>query len=146
MFLKKFTCVLLAALPLAAQGQAPTPPAPGIVKAEPGNPYQRAAQLAPRIMDFKATPASIQPGQQVNLVWLTENPTAVTIEPGIGKVTARGNRLSKDGFRPLELLLVIPHEQPDDHVGVKRLHDLLPPPRWPSPCRPASQDRRQRGG
>ena len=44
-------------------------------------------------MDFTAQPASIQPGQSVNLVWATENPTAVTIEPGLGKVTARGSRL-----------------------------------------------------
>jgi hypothetical protein len=62
------------------------------VKAEPGNPYRRAAQLAPRIMNFSVTPESIQPGQSVNLVWLTENPSAVTIEPGVGKVIARGNK------------------------------------------------------
>ena len=74
-----------AALHMAAQTS-------GVVSAGTGNPYQRAAQLAPRIMDFKATPGSIQPGQSVNLIWLTENPTAVTIEPGVGKVTARGNR------------------------------------------------------
>lgn len=32
------------------------------------------------------------PGQPVLLVWATENPSGVTIAPGIGRVTARGSR------------------------------------------------------
>jgi hypothetical protein len=44
-------------------------------------------------MSFTVQPsASIKPGQTVTLEWLTENPIAVTIEPGFGKVTARGSR------------------------------------------------------
>ena len=43
-------------------------------------------------MDFSAKPASVQAGQPVLLSWLTENPNSVTIEPGVGKVTARGSR------------------------------------------------------
>jgi hypothetical protein len=34
----------------------------------------------------------VQAGQPVQLTWLTENPSGVTIEPGIGRVTPRGNR------------------------------------------------------
>lgn len=45
-----------------------------------------------RIVSFTAQPASIQPGQPVTLVWATENPNGVTIEPGVGRVTARGSR------------------------------------------------------
>ena len=45
-----------------------------------------------RIVTFTAQPASIQPGQPVTLVWAAENPNAVTIDQGIGKVTARGSR------------------------------------------------------
>src|SRR5258708_11312907 len=70
----------IAALALAASvtGQAPS--------------YQRASQLPARIMDFKAEPASIKAGQPVNLVWSTENPAGVTLDPGIGRVTPRGSR------------------------------------------------------
>jgi len=55
---------------------------------------QTPARVVPpaRIVSFTAQPASIQPGQPVTLVWATENPNAVTIEPGVGRVTARGSR------------------------------------------------------
>lgn len=54
--------------------------------------YQRAGQLPARIMDFKAEPASIQPGQKVTLTWSMENPTGATIDPDLGRVTPRGVR------------------------------------------------------
>jgi len=55
---------------------------------------QTPARVVPpaRIVSFTAQPASIQPGQPVTLIWATENPNAVTIEPGVGRVTARGSR------------------------------------------------------
>jgi hypothetical protein len=82
------TAVLTAGLALA---QAPAPPARGA--ATGGAPsYQRAGQLPARILDFKAEPASIQPGQSVTLTWATENPTSATIEPEPGRVTPRGVR------------------------------------------------------
>jgi hypothetical protein len=54
----------------------------------------RGAQpgLEPRIVLFEAKPARIRAGQSVVLVWQTENPAGVAIEPGIGAVTARGSR------------------------------------------------------
>jgi hypothetical protein len=74
---------------MAAQAPQAAPPKP----AGGGSPaYQRAAQLPARIMDFKAQPANIQPGQSAMLIWSTENPTGVTIEPGLGRVTPRGSR------------------------------------------------------
>jgi uncharacterized protein YndB with AHSA1/START domain len=45
-----------------------------------------------RIMRFEARPASIKPGESVVLVWATENPAGVTIEPDIGTVAARGQK------------------------------------------------------
>jgi hypothetical protein len=75
----------------AAAQQTPQPLAPGAVPAGKGNPYQRARQLPARIVTFTAQPASIRPGDPVVLEWLAENPTAATIEPGIGRVTARGS-------------------------------------------------------
>jgi DNA-binding beta-propeller fold protein YncE len=54
----------------------------------------RGAQpgLEPRIITFEAKPATTKAGQPVLLVWQTENPTGVTIEPEIGAVTPRGSR------------------------------------------------------
>ncbi|MCU1334848.1 MAG: hypothetical protein JWO19_429 [Bryobacterales bacterium] len=55
---------------------------------------QTAARVAPpaRIVSFTAQPESIQPGQPVTLVWAAENPNGITIDPGVGRVTARGSR------------------------------------------------------
>ena len=76
--------VVAAILGASALGQ--------VVPAGTGNPYGRAAQLPSRIGSFTAKPPSVQPGQPVMLTWATENPGSVTIEPGIGTVTARGSR------------------------------------------------------
>jgi hypothetical protein len=50
------------------------------------------AGLEPRIVNFEARPSSIRPGESVVLVWSTENPSGITIEPAIGPVAARGTR------------------------------------------------------
>ena len=54
----------------------------------------KPARIVPpvRIMDFSANPVSVEAGKPVLLSWLTENPNGVSIEPGVGKVTARGSR------------------------------------------------------
>jgi hypothetical protein len=78
--------VLLAAAMAFAQAP-PAPPAPG-----PSTAYARAATLPARIEKFTATPESIQPGQSVTLVWATENPVSVNIDPTVGKVRPRGNK------------------------------------------------------
>src|SRR5579863_3652973 len=75
---------------VSASAQTPPAQEPGVVSAGTGNPYQRAGQLPARIMDFKAEPASIQPGQKTTLTWSTENPSGVTIDPDQGRVTPRG--------------------------------------------------------
>jgi hypothetical protein len=41
-------------------------------------------------MDFNAEPASIQPGEKATLTWSTENPSGVTLDPDVGRVTPRG--------------------------------------------------------
>ncbi|HEX4278077.1 MAG TPA: hypothetical protein VHZ74_22140 [Bryobacteraceae bacterium] len=86
----KPVAILWTALAAAslAMAQAPPPAAPA-----GGAPsYQRAGQLPARIMDFKAEPASIKPGQSVTLTWSTENPAGSTIDPDLGRVTPRGVR------------------------------------------------------
>jgi hypothetical protein len=81
-------CFIL--VPIWAQPTPPAAPQSGVVSAGTGNPYQRAGQLQARIMDFKAEPASIQPGQKVTLTWSTENPSGVNIDPDLGRVIPRG--------------------------------------------------------
>jgi len=95
-------CAAIAvALTSALAGQTnPAPAQPGQGKQDqakqgPSGAYQQAARIPARIVDFKATPASIQPGQAAMLVWSVENPNSVTIEPDLGSVTARGSRQVK---------------------------------------------------
>jgi hypothetical protein len=74
--------------------------------------YQRAGQLPARIMDFKAEPASIQPGQKVTLTWSMENPTGATIDPDLGRVTPRGARqISPDRTTTYTLTVHGPNNQ-----------------------------------
>jgi hypothetical protein len=74
--------------------QAPPAPAPATPPAGGPSPaYARAATLPARIEKFTATPESIKPGQSVTLLWATENPVSVNIEPTLGKVRPRGNKI-----------------------------------------------------
>ncbi|HYR83290.1 MAG TPA: hypothetical protein VE422_04350 [Terriglobia bacterium] len=97
-FLSSFVlAVLVGAVTLAQappQPKAPqTPTAPGAVPAGfDGSAYGKARDLPARIVSFTAEPASLRPGQSFSLVWYTENPTGVTIEPDLGRVNARGSR------------------------------------------------------
>jgi hypothetical protein len=91
--MKTLETLALAALAVASVlAQAPAPPTPPPAPTGGSPAYQRAGQLPARIMDFKAEPASIQPGQSVTITWSTENPTRVTIDQEPGRVTPRGIR------------------------------------------------------
>lgn len=81
-----FGIVLLLSAHLTAQAGQGTAPAGGRGGrgAQPG--------LEPRILVFEARPATVRAGQPVLLVWQTENPSGVAIEPGVGAVTPRGSR------------------------------------------------------
>lgn len=79
-----------AIMAVSAAAQAPKPEAPN-PEATSGAIQRRVAPPV-RITNFTAQPSSIQAGQQTMLVWATENPNGVTIEPGIGRVLARGSR------------------------------------------------------
>src|SRR3989442_1056519 len=96
------TFVIIFAVAGVVWAQAPAQPpagqntpkvAPGAVSAGfEGSAYGKAREIPARIVDFKAEPVSIRPGQSVTLIWLTENPTGVTIDPEPGRVTPRGSR------------------------------------------------------
>ena len=53
---------------------------------------QRGAAIEPRILSFEARPATIRPGESVQLVWQTEATRGLTIEPGVGTVAVRGSK------------------------------------------------------
>src|SRR5262245_61899826 len=90
-----FAVVVLAQAPEQAPS-APSPRAPGAVGAGfEGSAYGKARDIPARIVNFTAAPMSIKPGQSVNLSWLTENPTGVTIDPEPGRVMPRGSRQLK---------------------------------------------------
>src|SRR5437867_13422112 len=87
--------LMIAALQAAAS-QTPPKTAPGAAPAGfEGSAYNRARDLPARIINFSAEPASIQPGQSFTLVWHTENPTGITIDPEPGRVMPRGSRQLK---------------------------------------------------
>ena len=64
---------------------APPPPPPPVREAPP-------APAKPMLASFAAEPSSIERGQSSTLRWATENATDVSIDPGIGAVSASGTR------------------------------------------------------
>jgi hypothetical protein len=79
------TLISLAAAQAPPAAEPPKPASSGAIQ-------QRTPPPA-RITEFRAQPASIQPGQSSTLVWATENPSSVTMNPEPGRVTPRGTRL-----------------------------------------------------
>ena len=82
-----FVLVACASLTVSAAQQAP-PATPQQGRGR--SPYQEAGQLPARIMEFKAEPAAIRPGESTTLTWAVENPRSTTIEPTVGRATPRG--------------------------------------------------------
>jgi len=81
-----FVVVLVAVA--AGQVQPAKPPA-GVQGPLRGG-YTEAGTLLPRILEFKAEPVDIKPGQSATLTWAVENPRTTTIEPTVGRATPRG--------------------------------------------------------
>ena len=82
-----FVLVACASLTVSAVQQAP-PATPQQGRGR--SPYQEAGQLPARIMEFKAEPAAIKPGESTTLTWAVENPRSTSIEPAVGRATPRG--------------------------------------------------------
>jgi hypothetical protein len=81
-----FVWTMVAAQSAGQQAPAPQQAAPG--RGGRGG----APPPEPRIVSFEAQPSTIRAGQSALLIWRTENPTGITIEPGIGAVTPRGSK------------------------------------------------------
>ena len=98
-------------------GQDAPKVAPGAVPAGfEGSPYTKARDIPARIVRFTAEPASLRPGQSFMLVWHTENPASVTIDPEPGRVTPRGTRQLKPAVTTTYTLTV---RGPNDQVLTK---------------------------
>ena len=96
--MKSALILFLVLLLSATSAHAQTKPAAGAVPAGfEGSAYSKARDIPARIISFTAEPASIQPGQSFSLVWHTENPTGVTIDPEPGRVMPRGSRQMTPG-------------------------------------------------
>src|SRR5262245_9137789 len=78
------TWVVLVILSSCLAAQEPPQGGRGGRGAQPG--------LEPRIISFEARPSTVKQGQPVVLIWRTENPAGVAIDPGVGAVTPRGSR------------------------------------------------------
>ena len=87
----RLTHALILTAAFASLAGAQAPPAAGQPAAAPPKPQR--VQPPARISDFRAQPATIQPGQSATLIWATENPNAITISPEVGRVIPRGSRL-----------------------------------------------------
>src|SRR6476469_5638710 len=82
--------VFVVVLVAVAAGQVQPAKAPAGVTGPLRGGYTEAGTLPARILEFKAEPANIKPGQSVTLTWAVENPRSTTIEPTVGRATPRG--------------------------------------------------------
>jgi hypothetical protein len=81
-------CALMLSLAIILNASAQTPAPQAGRGGRGGGPEAR-------IVTFEARPSSIRPGESVILVWSTENPSGITIDPEIGPVAARGSKQIK---------------------------------------------------
>jgi hypothetical protein len=87
--MKLLSAAALAVWTLAsAFGQTPVVPR----ATNPEGAYQQSGKVPARILEFSIEPASIKPGQTVNLRWAVENPASTDIDPGIGPVKPKDVR------------------------------------------------------
>jgi hypothetical protein len=86
------TQILALAATIIGLAAAQAPPAAAPPKPASSGAIQQRTPPPARITEFRAQPASIQPGQAATLVWATENPSGVQIDPEPGRVTPRGSR------------------------------------------------------
>ena len=80
-------CTLAPAVRTQGRGQAQTPPAGRGCNLPEPFPCPVA-----RILELTVDPPTINPGESARITWSAENPTNITLSPGVGRVEARGTR------------------------------------------------------
>ena len=78
-------CALAPAVRTQGGGQAQTPPAGRGCNLPEPFPCPVA-----RILELTVDPPTINPGESARITWSAENPTNITLSPGVGRVEARG--------------------------------------------------------
>jgi hypothetical protein len=81
---------MVVALVTVASGQVQPAKPPAGVQGPLRGGYTEAGTLPARILDFKAEPATIKPGESATLTWAVENPRSTTISPTVGRAAPRG--------------------------------------------------------
>jgi hypothetical protein len=93
--MKKVTIPIILTIVFLSGCTLVTPPqysTPAISVTTPTSTPLSVQSEQPKIISFIASPPNIAQGQSVLLTWQTENATLITIEPGIGSVSAFGNK------------------------------------------------------
>jgi len=87
---------MLAAIACVVAVAIASPPAQAQARGQ-GVPATRGCNLpepfpcpVARIVELMAEPTTLNPGETVRLTWAAENPSGMTLTPGIGRVFARG--------------------------------------------------------
>jgi hypothetical protein len=84
--------VVVAGIAVATDGKSSAKPASTPPAGEPKPTSTPAVVEPPVIMSFKVNPAAVSAGQPTNLSWEVNKATSVSIDQGIGTVSASGTR------------------------------------------------------
>lgn len=84
--------VVVAGIAIATDGKSSAKPASTPPAGEPKPTSTPAVVEPPVIMSFKVNPAAVSAGQPTNLSWEVNKATSVSIDQGIGTVSASGTR------------------------------------------------------
>lgn len=84
-------CLILFASACGKKAPVAPPPPPPVAEAPKPEPPP-AALPRPTVSEFSVEPSSIERGQSAILRWTVGNATSISINNGIGTVTANGNR------------------------------------------------------
>ncbi len=107
----------------------PPPPKPVVVETAPPPPR-------PAVDSFTAEPATIQRGQSATLRWTVRNAAEMAIEPGIGAVTASGNR---QVFPSSSTTYTLRAKGPGGTATATARVNVTEPPPPPPPPKPAAR-------
>lgn len=84
--------IVVAGIAVVAGGKSSTKPAGTTPASEQAPASAPAAAEPPVIMSFKVNPAAVKAGESTNLSWEVNKATSVSIDQGIGTVSASGTR------------------------------------------------------
>jgi peptidoglycan-associated lipoprotein len=128
--------VVLLAFSGAGCKKKPTPPPP---PPPPPSPTKEAPPPPPRpTVSLSAKPSTIERGQSTTLAWESQDATALTLEPGLGQVPARGS-MTVSPYESTTYRLAV--KGPGGTAEASARVTVNPPPRPPAPpTKPVEED------